>query len=147
MILTEEELFRAIEYAKFAAIQGKEKKPFTFKGDLQMVLYYYFTSISPLWTSPFNYDFHPNFTLDELIEVFKGSVLIERLHSGNDTLMGSVSAVDKIYGVIAEKNYKITKYLKEWMAEVGVLEYFEKHLVDDNTEAHLTSKFATNKLV
>ena len=101
----------------------------------QMVLSGYFTFLSPVWSGSKEYDFKINLKLDELIQLYKGATILEFKCGGQ--LFGSVSCVDKIYGVLAEKDYKSAKEMQAWMINLNI-----DTLVDYMQEAHLAAMYS-----
>ena len=149
MDITQNELEEAIKYTIDIAkeYENNSNEVFRLEGSgrnsqVQQILFYYFVTIAPQWSSPRKYDFKREFTLEELMLIFKGVVIIEGGLNGH--LSGSVSAADKIYGVIAEKDYGSTKTLRVWLEDIGAGEYFRSWLVNDLTEARLAAKFSKN---
>lgn len=144
MDITKNELEKAIQYVINVAKNYDQNCTLIARSkdniNVQPILYYYFTSIAPQYIAPWKYNFKREFSLKELIWIFKGTVINEGGLRGH--LAGSVSATDKIYGVIAEKNYAITKVLQQWLDDIGAGKYFRRNLVDDLSEARLASMFS-----
>jgi hypothetical protein len=106
----------------------------------QGILSSYFTYLSPTWSTPSKFDFDREFSMKELIEIFKGAVFLEIEYGGQ--LLGSVSSVDRIYTVIAQEDYKTAKEMKKWIFDFGLGDYFSTHLVNSKHETLLASMFS-----
>lgn len=133
----------AKKYSQISHIDTIERKNGNF-GKTQFILSRYFTYLSPTWSTPETFEFEREFTLEELVLIFKGAVFIEIEIMGQ--LMGSVSSVDRIYTVIAREDYMTAKNMEEWLFHIGLGNYFSTHLVNYRHETLLASMFSKDPI-
>ena len=78
----------------------------------QGILVKYFIVISPTWSGPYEINFRREFSIEQLAQIYRGTFLLEVLFFGG--VMGSVSAVDKIYSVLAKRNHDVAMKMRKW---------------------------------